>query len=603
MSRRALGGGLLAAGLLSCGLVPFLGTANAAACPAWTDSATDATLGLPGTSDEGLELVSATLTVSGTDTVATFGVKKLKAGYSGAGDEFSMNMSISGKNIVLYADRLPTGDDAGILNNTDDAAPLGAATAVWDTVKSTVTITAKQADLDAVVLGASSGVTATTLTAKTELLATFQPAVTYDLAIAPGGTAYVVGKPCSGGGGPAPTGTATPTATPTATASATPTPTPTATTPGGAVPDGYPTAGCSTFTDIKGDGTPFVAAPAAFPNEPDLDVMGVAINTTPASILAYLKIDSLKDKPANFQGDRFELVFKVGAKTYTYAVGRMGTGTEITANPTRGQLDGTTNAALKVKGTFDKTNSTVIIEAERAGLNTVNGAPVTDGTTVTGVTIKTVGLQPALQFQADTVAAPAVADQVYTFGDSPCFAPPAAKLANAGATSVQYGDAASVAAKVTSSTGSALAGKNVTFTIGSKSVTAKSGPDGVARAALAPGVTAGSYSVVAAFAGDATASKVSLTTPFTVAVEKTKVALSVAKSGSKRTVTAKLLDDDNHAVAGQTVNWYVNGKKVGSGKTDAAGAVTYVAKAGQTVVAEFLAVTGKYAAGKATQKV
>ena len=36
----------------------------------------------------------------------------------------------------------------------------------------------------------------------------------------------------------------------------------------------------------------------------------------------------------------------------------------------------------------------------------------------------------------------------------------------------------------------------------------------------------------------------------------------------RRTVTATLLDNDKHAIAGQKVVWYVNGKKVATLTTD-----------------------------------
>jgi hypothetical protein len=176
-------------------------------------------------------------------------------------------------------------------------------------------------------------------------------------------------------------------------------------------------------------------------------------------------------------------------------------------------------------------------------------------------------------------------------------------LANTGAVTAQFTDAAAVAAKLTTEAGTALAGKAVKFTIGTKSVTATTGADGVATALLDPATPAGTYHLVTSFAGDASAANVELSTPFTVTTEVTKLTLKVAKSGTSRTVTATLRDDDGKPVAGQTVVWYVNGKKVSSPRTSSAGTVTLVAKATQTVVAQFNAVAGKYAASKATQKV
>jgi hypothetical protein len=62
-------------------------------------------------------------------------------------------------------------------------------------------------------------------------------------------------------------------------------------------------------------------------------------------------------------------------------------------------------------------------------------------------------------------------------------------------------------------------------------------------------------------------------------------------------VTATLLDNDKHAVAGQKVAWYVNNKKVSTLTTDSKGRTVFKgAKPGQTVQAKFTAVPGKYAA-------
>jgi hypothetical protein len=233
----------------------------------------------------------------------------------------------------------------------------------------------------------------------------------------------------------------------------------------------------------------------------------------------------------------------------------------------------------------------------------VAGQPLTG--TLTGVSVTSRLVLPNTgTIAADVVQAEKAEDRTYTVGVSPCFGPPAALLANTGRTTVQYSDGAAVAAKLTDATGKALAGKTVTFAVGSVKRTATTGGDGVAKATLDPGVVAGSYTLVTSFAGDATAGKVETSTPFTVTAEATRIVLSVVKRGTSRTVTAKLVDDDGKALAGQNVNWYVAGKKVSTMRTNSAGVVTLTtAKPTQTVVAEFLAVAGKYAASKATTKV
>jgi hypothetical protein len=574
MSRRALGAAIAATAMLSSGLLPLLGTAHAETCASWTDPKGDATtnaMGLPATNDDNMDIVSASLTTVGGDVVATIKSTKLLAGaYTDAGDQFVVQMTASGSIVRFVAERSETTEAAKVTNIAGSAT--GVARVVFDYIDSTVTISAAQAEVDKAAGKAVAGAEATNLAASTGNHVDGQALMPYDTAPAPAGTTYTVGAQCS------------PVVPP-------------ATLP-------QPAAGCATFTDGATDAAPVIAGPATAPNEPELDIKSVAIDSTPEALRAYIKVTALGAKPANFQGDRYELTFTLGTKVYTIAAGRMAMGKSVTAVPTRGQVGTTTNDALKVRGTFDIPNNTVVVSLDRASLDTVNGEPVTNGMTATAVSAKTVALQPGLQFTADTAQATDVAERTYTFGNSPCFGPPPAVLANTGKTTVQWTDAAAVAAKLTNAAGAALAGKAVKFTVGSKSVTATTGGDGVARAALNPGVAAGSYSLVTSFAGDSSADKVSLTTPFTVTAEKTKIVLSVVKSGAKRTVTAKLLDDDGHAVVGQLVTFYVNGKKVSSPKTSSKGVVTLTtAKPTQTVKAVFTTVTGKYTGSTAQTKV
>jgi hypothetical protein len=121
-----------------------------------------------------------------------------------------------------------------------------------------------------------------------------------------------------------------------------------------------------------------------------------------------------------------------------------------------------------------------------------------------------------------------------------------------------------------------------------------------------PANVTGTASMLVAFAGDADNYKVSLPYPVKVRAEVTKLTLAVAKSGTKRTVTATLVDNDKpraNAVPAQLLTVFVNGKKVGAVKTDAKGkAVWSKALAGQTVKFTFAAVAGKYAGATAQLK-
>jgi hypothetical protein len=329
------------------------------------------------------------------------------------------------------------------------------------------------------------------------------------------------------------------------------------------------------------------------------------VHSTPELIRAFISVDKLGDLPANFQGDRFEFEFSAGTKKFTFAGGRLGTAAApVTADPNRGQLNGTTTADLKPKATFDKAHNVVILDIDRAKLDKVNGSPVANGTVLTGVVARTYGLQPALQFPADTAQAATAAAQVFTVGVSPCFSPPPAVITNIGALTAQYGDAARVAAKLASADGKPLAGKRVTFGLAGKAVVTRTDASGRATAAIPLAVTASRQTLSVAFAGDDTADKAVFTTAYTITAEKTRLILSVVRKGTARTVTLTLLDDDNHPVAGQRIVLALNGKAVATLRTASNGKAVYSkAKPGQTVKVTFASVAGRYIGSTAQLKV
>jgi hypothetical protein len=613
MSRRALGASVVAAGLLAGGLVPLLGTASAAACPTWTDTKGDANMGefpptAVATKSDNLDIVGVTVSTTNGALTAAVQVAALNAMPTDMGDEYAVNFTLGGKAMLLYADRDLAFTDAGLFNSTDDTSGTGSVT--YDTTKDVVTISVPAAEVDKALGSAAAGKVATAFHGSTWNQFQALPVLSYDQAPAPAGTSFAIGSACSAGG-PAPTPTVSPSATPSATPTASPTPAPT-TPPPGTTPG--PAAGCFDFSDPKGDAPPVTLTAPAMANDPDLDILGVAYQTTADKFTTYIKVDKLATRPAQAPGHTFysdftynKLAFSIFAASYDPAA--IGTARNTGASsgaplaPTAQlRVAGTYKADVVVDAKFDVPNSMVTLTVPRAALDKYATVPFADGTEMTLVKARSNadagGVTPA---GGDTTGTP---ESKLVVGSNKCFGPPAAKLLNAGKTTVQYTDAAALAAKLTSATGAALAGKTVTFQVGSAKATAKTGSDGVARAALDPGLAAGTYSLVTSFAGDATAGKVTATTPFTVTAEVTKITLTVAKSGTSRTVTAKLLDDDRRPVAGQTVVWFVNGKQVGSAKTNAAGVVTLkTAKPTQTVLAQFAGVAGKYAASKSSTKV
>jgi FKBP-type peptidyl-prolyl cis-trans isomerase 2 len=377
-----------------------------------------------------------------------------------------------------------------------------------------------------------------------------------------------------------------------------------------ALPHGYPTPGCNTFEDIKGDGTPILLGPAKLDNDPDLDATGIAIGTSAAELTAAIRLDALKALPAKGNGHQFQVTFTHNAKTITlYTLQADSTMTQVRSVqeaagsasgfvPATGGMVGTAvEPKLTVSSTYDTARSLVILKVDRESLETVTGKPI-EGATLTNVTGTTyMLLANGNKLTADTVQATVA---TYAVGDNKCFPPPPSKLENFSDDTVQYGDQAEVVTQLTNDLDEALEGKTVTFSVGAKKVTAVTDEEGVATAMFDPGALAGHVNLITTFAGDDEAAAVTLSSPLIVTQEKTKTTATAGRSGTKRTVTAKVLDDDNHPVAGQTVTFLVGTKKLGTAKTSSAGiAVFSGGTAGQTIVASFTAVSGKYLASKA----
>ncbi len=595
MSRRLLGASGLAASLvLGSGGVLLHPATAAVECVSYPDPVNDTKLdpgeGPPQTDDDGdLDITGLTMNNTASELWAVITVRKLAAAPAKApGHGFGVTYTFNGKvfqhSFFKYGQAsLDTAAAAGEIQWSSRAGgstismPVAAA---FDLAANTVTLKVKRADLETFGAAPAFGATLTKLSADSSA-DYVGSAFDYDNAKAPDTAAYTIRYGC----GPTVVDPGNPPALPT-----------------GPAPDVLPRAGCPPlFTDAKGDGTPTLFAPDA-PNEPDLDLLDVTVNTTATQIKAYLHVDKLGDKPANFQGDRFEFLFSTGGKNYTFAVGRVAAPSdEVAADPNRGQVGGTTNAKLKPTGTFTTATNTVVIAIDRAGLDEVHGAPVGYGTVLTGVQAKTFGLQPGVSFAADTAVG--AETSTLTVGYSPCFLPPPAKLVATGSTSVQYGDAATLSVKITNEGGAALSGKAITFSLGGRSATRTSNASGVATASIPHTLTAGPTTFSASFAGDAAVGPASIAPPYTVKLEVCKITLAVTKSGAKRTVTATLTDDDKKPVAGQLIDWLVNGKKVASTRTASSGKASYAgAKPGQTVTAVFATVSGKYAGASAKTK-
>jgi hypothetical protein len=395
---------------------------------------------------------------------------------------------------------------------------------------------------------------------------------------------------------------------------------------GTALPQGYPTAGCQTLTDPAGD----AKFEGAAPNDPDLDITGLVLETTDTSLKAYIKVAGLTtDGPSDADGHRYYLdftfnkhTFSAAGSDYAHGSGPLRDGLSQTSQaahvtqlavdgppviPDGSQIPPPTDKGFKDSGlkfTWDYTNKYVVIDLPIADIVKYGGAPFTGS--LTAVDAKATADYWVIAETWDSTIkdnGPAPSTDKWTIGDNKCFGPPAGVLTNIGARTAQFTDKASFATRLTDAKGAALAGRQVTFALGRRHATVRSDAKGVARWSANPGLTAGSYSLATSYAGDAKVGAATLTTPVTITAEKTLLSLRATSSGPKRTVVATLTDDDHQAVAGQRVTWLVDGKSAGAGTTSKSGSLSLTTSPGHTVKAVFAAVTGRYAGSSAQKKV
>ncbi len=376
-----------------------------------------------------------------------------------------------------------------------------------------------------------------------------------------------------------------------------------------------PKAGCSTLTDPLGDAEYKQSGVKLHDSDPDLDLSGLVLRATSSHLWAYLRISDLKDNTDQGMGHRFDLKFLAGGKTFTIVHGAprdpykaaFRFSYPYVVTPTGYDKD------APLTGAWDPTGNLVTFSLPLSYLAQKASAPVTHGLQLTGIAVTSKLL---LATPASTVPPtnnqdpivdelkPADADARWTIGQNSCFEPPASKLSGLSGLSVQYGDAASLSARLTDTAGTTgVTGKPVIFSIPGRSVTATTDGSGVARATLVHGKTAGRYPLTVRFAGDDAAGTASLNGTLVVREETTKLGFKITRHGASRSLTVTLLDDDRHPVAGQTV-YFTVGNKTTALRTDGSGvAVFRGAKAGQSVKVEFRGVKGKYGAARTTVRV
>jgi hypothetical protein len=626
LPRRALVGAALAAALIGTGLAAFADDApSTGPCPTWTDPKGDASTGqagIPGTTDDQMDIVSASLANDGLNVVATIGDVAMGDTASDFGDEFHINFTLGGKDLQVYADRgasagdpltSPVGFDAGFYNSTDDLS--GAATAKYDTKANTVTIVGTVAELSKALGADATGKIASALVAESEDYLPQVGGFVYD--DAPTKLTFTVGAACGTDAAPAPSPSASPSPAPSPSQSPSGTPA-----PGGApAPAGLPAAGCFAAKDPTGDAIvrPVGGLPGdpGAPNDPDLDITSLTLASDAKALTGYIKVNKL-GAPAYSDGHRFYVSFTFNKHNFTMAGSAFGNGegairdglngTGQVAATTQLAVDGVSSAAdpgrftgpgtgfvaSGLKFTFDVKNSYVIASLPIADLEKYGKAPAA-GATLTGVYASgnTDYLATAIVTDSvpDGASSSAPGKLTYAIGDNHCFAPPAPPLSSVGAVRAQYGDVAAVAAKLVDAAGAPVAGKPVSFTVGSSKASGTTGTDGVAKEALLVKETAGKRSLVIT-AGDTTTS-----VPFTVLLEKTVLKAVGGKAGA----TATLTDDDRTPVAGQVITFTSGSKKV-TAKTDAKGVAKATGLPPGNIKVVYAGAAGMYTAASTTTK-
>ncbi|HET7482935.1 MAG TPA: Ig-like domain repeat protein [Actinomycetota bacterium] len=181
---------------------------------------------------------------------------------------------------------------------------------------------------------------------------------------------------------------------------------------------------------------------------------------------------------------------------------------------------------------------------------------------------------------------------VVTPANEPETAATTVTFTDSSATSGQYSDAATLSARLTTDSGP-VAGETLTFTLGSQTVTAETGQDGVATANIDLTDVPGSYDATAGYGGSDGLAPSTTGTPFSIRKEDSSLSLSLAGKGSKRSATAIVTDrDGSSSIAGRPVTFFVDGREFASATTDPSGAATVDVPARFAGHHEFRAVFG-----------
>ena len=618
LSRRRMSYAVVSAGLVAGALVPLTASAATAACPTYTDDEGDAAFFDPATApltgDPALDILGITHSTSKgvlSSTVQLGALHDYGSEYS-FGDWFEMSFTVAEKLVSMRVVR-----DANIEDTTETRLQVAGVTtevvpeAVYDFDAATVTLTVQLAELEKAVGGKLTGKAFTKMNARS--LGNYSVfGLRWDSAAAPEGATYVVGTACAGGtkaaapktapatsGSGSPSASASPSASPAASASASPEPSESpgasaSPSPTGPPPEPQPEVpvpadGCIGFADAEKDSNA-AAGPISRGNDPDVDIVSVTGRTTDAVLAGHIGVAKLGTKPSfpAFTGHRFEYEFVAGGKTVVLRANTTGEGT--------GLVDGRANPDLVVTAVFDQPSSQVVLSVDRASLAKVLDAELPNGGVLSGVAARSYARTPATASVADTATPEDAGKAVYVVGDNECFRP---KMSIAAPARVQTSDVAVVSVALVTSDGRVAKKQQVTARVGTGRAVSATTDDAGTATLLVPVVdAAGDTSLAVRSFGDAGEGQ--LRTDLRVLVERSLLTLKRSGTGSTRTVTATLTDDDapKRALSGQRVTFTFGGRSIVA-TTDRAGRATARVPARSVVDVSFAGRTGFLSAAKA----
>ena len=367
------------------------------------------------------------------------------------------------------------------------------------------------------------------------------------------------------------------------------------------------------FTDKQGDAAPTYGGntdtTAVFPNKPELDIRSVNLQLTSTQLQVFMALDGIVSYPhmQYYESSyRYTITFIYDSKKFTYAIELKNPAVPVQPTDTdwpkmnmgTGPLDMKNQSTAVIRpgdGTPTKP-SWIIFTSPRALIEKNLGATIPNGAKFTNLTAEAVVWSSQVHPVADDLDTPSD-KATYVVGADDCFGPPATSISSLTVSPVQWGGASTLSATLLEAASQPVAGKALTFSIGGTSITKTATTDATGHATVTYSpvlLHAGSYPVTVQFAGDDTGKASSATGTLKVSVQPTSFKpLQVTKSGVHRVVTATLVDSAGHALAGQMVDWWVNGKKTATGKTDKAGRVVLRSgKPGQKVQAKYAGATG-----------